>query len=45
MSRAERDSAIARLRLPEDNPAAMPPPRLRTLTAEARKNAIDALLQ
>ena len=45
VSRAERDLAIARLRLPDDNPAAMPPPRLRILSAEARKNAIDALLQ
>jgi hypothetical protein len=45
VSRAERDLAIARLRLPDDNPAAMPPPRLRILSAEARKNAIDALMK
>jgi hypothetical protein len=45
VSRAERDLAIARLRLPEDDPHAMPPPRLRTLTQEARQRAIEALQQ
>jgi hypothetical protein len=45
VSRAERDVAIARLRLPADNPLAMPPPRFRTLTAEARQQAIEALPQ
>jgi len=43
VSRAEKKLAIARLELPEDDPRAMPPPRLRRLTAEARKRAIEAL--
>jgi hypothetical protein len=43
VSRAEKKLAIARLELPEDDPRAMPPPRLRKLTAEARKRAIEVL--
>jgi mono/diheme cytochrome c family protein len=45
VDRAERDNAIARLRLTEDDPLAMPPPRLRTLTPEARSRAIEALMR
>jgi len=43
LSRAEKDVAIARLRLPPDHAAAMPPARLRVLTQEARTRAIEAL--
>lgn len=45
MSREEKDIAITRLQLPPDHPAAMPPARLRVLTAEARERAIEALRQ
>jgi hypothetical protein len=45
VGRGERDNAVARLRLTEDDPLAMPPPRLRTLTPEARSRAIEALLR
>jgi hypothetical protein len=44
MSRLEKDEAIRRLQLPEHDPHAMPPPRLRSLTADARQHAIEALL-
>lgn len=43
MSRAERALAIERLRLPPEDPLAMPPPRLRVLSAQARERAIQAL--
>jgi hypothetical protein len=43
VSRAEKDHAIARLSLPEEHPLAMPPARLRVLSAEARQRAIDVL--
>jgi hypothetical protein len=43
VSRQEKDIAIARLRLPESDPHVMPPALLRTLTAEARTRAIEAL--
>jgi hypothetical protein len=43
MSRAEKDAAIERLQLPEEDPRAMPPPLLRTLGDEARRRAIEAL--
>ena len=43
MSRAAKDTAIERLKLPLDDPRAMPPPLLRTLTPEARSRAIEAL--
>jgi mono/diheme cytochrome c family protein len=43
MSRAAKDAAIARLKLPLDDPRAMPPALLRTLTPEARQRAIEAL--
>ena len=45
MSREEKELAIARLQLPADHPAAMPPARLRVLTPEARARAIEALQQ
>jgi hypothetical protein len=45
MSRAEKDLAIARMLLPPESPAAMPPARLRLLTPEARARAIAALEQ
>lgn len=34
MSRAERDTAIRRLQLPDDDPLKMPPPRFRALSAD-----------
>lgn len=43
MSRAEKDVAIARILLPPENPLAMPPAQLRTLTSEARERAIEVL--
>jgi mono/diheme cytochrome c family protein len=43
MDRAAKDRAIQRLQLPEDDPFAMPPARLRALSAEARARAIEAL--
>ncbi|MET0390491.1 MAG: hypothetical protein ABW321_31255 [Polyangiales bacterium] len=43
MSRDEKDRAIERLRLPVEDPQAMPPPRARLLTSEARRRAIAAL--
>jgi hypothetical protein len=43
MSRAAKDAAIARLKLPPSDPRAMPPALLRTLTPEARGRAIEAL--
>jgi mono/diheme cytochrome c family protein len=43
MSRAAKDAAIARLKLPPSDPLAMPPALLRTLTQEARERAIEAL--
>lgn len=43
MSRQEKDIAIARLRLPPNNPYAMPPARLHQLSAEARARAIAVL--
>jgi hypothetical protein len=45
MSRAEKDRAIARLRLPSSDIHAMPPVRTRTLSAEARQRAIEALMR
>jgi mono/diheme cytochrome c family protein len=43
MSRAEKDLAIRRLLLPQNDIHAMPPARLRTLSAQARGRAIEAL--
>lgn len=43
MGRAERDRAIERLTLPPDDVRAMPPARLRVLSAEAIERAIEAL--
>ena len=43
MDRAAKDRAIARLMLPESEPLAMPPAKLRRLTPEARSRAIAAL--
>jgi hypothetical protein len=43
ISRQEKDLAIQRLMLPPDNPSAMPPARLRSLSAEARARAIEVL--
>lgn len=43
MDRREKDLAIERLRLPPEDPLAMPPARARTLTEEARNQAIKAL--
>jgi hypothetical protein len=43
MSRTQKDLAIQRLSLPANDIHAMPPPRLRTLSDEARKRAIEAL--
>jgi hypothetical protein len=43
MSREEKDLAIRRLQLPSDNPAAMPPARLRALSEAAKARAIGAL--
>jgi mono/diheme cytochrome c family protein len=45
VERAEKELAIARLRLSPSDPRAMPPARLRALTDEARAQAIDALLR
>jgi hypothetical protein len=43
MSRTQKDLAIQRLSLPANDIHAMPPARLRTLSDEARKRAIEAL--
>jgi hypothetical protein len=43
LDRQQRDRAIERLLLPPDDPKAMPPPRLRTLTTEARERLIELL--
>lgn len=43
MSRAEKDVAIMRLSLPANDVHAMPPARLRMLTPEARRSAIEVL--
>jgi len=43
MSRAEKERAIFRMRLPEEDARHMPPTRLRFLSAEARARAIAAL--
>ena len=43
LSRAQKDRAIERLRLPATDPRSMPPARLRILTPEARQRAIEAL--
>lgn len=43
MDRAEREIAVQRLQLATDHPLAMPPARLRRLSAEARARAIEAL--
>lgn len=45
VERAEKDAAIARLRLPPSDPRAMPPARLRALTDDARAQAIATLMQ
>jgi cytochrome c553 len=45
MTRAEKDIAISRLKLPPDNPLAMPPARSRVLSDAARRSAIEALEQ
>jgi hypothetical protein len=43
LSRAEKDRAIERLLLPDDDPLRMPPARLRTLSDEAKDRLIDLL--
>ncbi|MEY4582917.1 MAG: hypothetical protein RL701_7620, partial [Pseudomonadota bacterium] len=43
MSRAEKDLAIVRLQLPAHDALAMPPARLRVLSAEAREHALEVL--
>jgi len=43
LSRGQKDLAIARLGLPDDDPLAMPPRRLRSLSDEARTRLIDLL--
>lgn len=43
MDRTEKDIAIVRMQLPPDNPLAMPPARLRELSAAARAQAIEHL--
>jgi hypothetical protein len=43
MSREERDTAIARLQLPDADPAKMPPPRFRTLSDAERALVIAEL--
>jgi hypothetical protein len=43
LDRLEKDIAIARILLPESDPQHMPPARLRFLSAEARRRAIDVL--
>ena len=43
MSRAERDLAIARIRLPLDTRLTMPPTLFRTVTADERQLMIDEL--
>jgi mono/diheme cytochrome c family protein len=45
MSRAEKDLAIERLRLPASDPLSMPPARARVLTDDARERAIKALMR
>ena len=45
MGRAEKDLAIARMRLTPSDPLAMPPARARTLTEEARDRAIAVLMR
>jgi mono/diheme cytochrome c family protein len=45
MDRHEKDLAIERLRLPPTDPLAMPPARARTLTDDARKQAVKALMR
>jgi mono/diheme cytochrome c family protein len=45
VTRAEKDLAIARLRLPRHDVHAMPPIRTRTLSEEARGRAIAALMR
>jgi hypothetical protein len=45
MDRREKDLAIERMRLPPSDPLAMPPARARTLTEDARKQAIRALMR
>jgi hypothetical protein len=43
ISREQKERAIARLLLPPDHPAAMPPVRIRSLSEEARDRLIDLL--
>jgi hypothetical protein len=43
VDRTERNEAIRRLRLPAEDPAAMPPPRLRSLSKTALLRAIEVL--
>jgi hypothetical protein len=43
LSRAEKELAIARISLTEDDPSLMPPARFRTLSAEAKKRLIALL--
>lgn len=43
LDRAEKDRAIERLQLPASDVHAMPPVRLRSLSPEARRRAIEAL--
>jgi hypothetical protein len=43
LGRAEKDRAIERLLLPEDDPEHMPPARLRTLSEEAKRRLIELL--
>jgi len=45
MSRQEKNLAITRLQLPDDDPGKMPPPRFRTLSADELARVIDTLSQ
>jgi hypothetical protein len=45
MSRAEKDLAIARLQLRDDDRHLMPPRRFRELDAAERQRAIDELMK
>lgn len=45
MSRQEKNLAITRLQLPDDDPGKMPPPRFRTLSSDELGRVIDTLAQ
>jgi hypothetical protein len=43
MSRQEKDLAVTRLQLPDDDPLKMPPPRFHTLSADEQALVIEQL--